>query len=372
MLCRPDSDWPLVTVNATGKAVWDLLIEGYTEDEIASVFAQHFGLSLARARKDVSAVVRSLKDAGFCTPVSEKLRPASSTGCAPAGRGDTPSAGSSEVVQCGVFRFGQSTIRLRSSVADIDGHYFSRFRHRAAKDEMGADVLELSGGPSGYRLKFRGETVGDVGTLTELVGQTNELLLRLEHPKTNFLAYFHAGAVSRAGKTLLLPGHSGVGKSTLSAYLVRHGFTYLGDDLIALGEADWSVRPLPTCLSLKSGAWPILTALYPEIPDLPIVRCHGRDVRYVELRPAREAGDAPSIVLFPRFAKNGDRSFRRLAALETMTRLIETGTDLPRPATRTTLAELLRFVEVTPAYEFVYPDLLSAQMMIEEWLDRSS
>lgn len=368
MLYRPDSDWPLVTVNATGKAVWDLLIEGYAEGEIVSVFAQHFGLSLARAKTDVSAVVRSLYDAGFFTSVSEKP----STGCGSAGRADTPSAGSSEPAHCGVFRLGQSVITVRSSVADIDGDYFSRFRHRTVEDERGADVLELSGGPSGYRLSFRGETVGDVGTLTELVAQTNELLLRLEHPETDFLAYFHAGAVGRAGKTLLLPGQSGVGKSTLSAYLVRHGFTYLGDDLIALAEADWSLRPLPTCLSLKSGAWPILTALYPEIPDLPIVRCHGREVRYVELRPAREAGDAPSIVLFSRYAKDGDRRLRRLAALETMTHLIETGTDLSRPATRTTLAELLRFVEVTPAYEMSYSSHPGAMNVIESLLENEA
>ncbi|MGH6800936.1 MAG: hypothetical protein ACRECZ_05915 [Methylocella sp.] len=70
-------------------------------------------------------------------------------------------------------------------------------------------------------------------------------LRRWDHPKTRFLAYFHAAAASRGGHGVLLPGVSGTGKSTLAAFLTGHGFAYLWDDTIAMSRADWALRPLP-------------------------------------------------------------------------------------------------------------------------------
>jgi hypothetical protein len=234
-------------------------------------------------------------------------------------------------------------------------------------DDAGdADILEFSSGPCGYRLIF--QDAADAGSLAEVVGRAHELFLNWEHPKTEFLAYFHAAAVSRGGRSVLLPGVSGTGKSTLTAYLAGHGFAYLGDDLVGLARAGWSLRPLPTCLSLKSGSWPILTSLYPQLADLPTLRCHGREVRYVEPGEVQYAGSAPSVILFPSYARSGGTHLSALAPLQTMTRLLETNTDLHRPATEATLAEFLQFVERTPAYELVYGDLPSAKSAIEEWL----
>jgi serine kinase of HPr protein (carbohydrate metabolism regulator) len=61
----------------------------------------------------------------------------------------------------------------------------------------------------------------------------------------------HAAAVSRGGHRVLLPGVSGIGKSTLTAYLGGHGFGYLGDDCVAMATAGWSLRPLSTPTRLR-------------------------------------------------------------------------------------------------------------------------
>jgi hypothetical protein len=55
-----------------------------------------------------------------------------------------------------------------------------------------------------------------------------------------------------------------------------------------------------------------------------------------------------------------------------MTRLLETNTDLHRPATEATLAEFLQFAEQTPSYELVYKDLPSAKAVIEAWFDHTA
>jgi Coenzyme PQQ synthesis protein D (PqqD) len=365
VLCQPDID-RLAVLNATGKIVWDLLGGGFGQEEIASAFAQHFDLPAEGALANIRTVIGGLEDAGFLARPPGDLR---AERCAPS----TPTNG--QVIQpgpnvyCGTFQFGDRRVQIHSTLTGIDSAYVSRFQHRALDNAADADVLKFSSGPCCYRLTFQGKVAADVRSLAELIGRAHELILGWEHPKTEFLAYFHAAAVSRGNHSVLLPGVSGIGKSTLTAYLTGHGFAYLGDDSIAMTRSDWSLRPLPTCLSLKSGSWPILMALYPQLPHLATVDCHGREVRYVEPRQARNAGSAPSVILFPKYAKSGDTSLRALAPLETMARLIETSTDLHRPATRTTLAEFIRFVEQTPAYELVYPNLLSAKAAIEGWLD---
>jgi hypothetical protein len=237
--------------------------------------------------------------------------------------------------------------------------------------------VKASGGPSngGFDNNELVSRLIGVGGGCELAGRTDRTSARthfeLGTSQNRVSCLFPCGGRERGGHSALLPSASGTGKSTFAADLAGHGFAYLGDDTIAMTRADWSLRPLPTCLSLKSGSWPILTALYPELPHLPIVLCHGRDVRYVEPRQARYAGSAPSVILFPNYAKSGGTQLRALAPLQTMTRLIETSTDLHRPATGAALAEFLQFVERTPAYELVYRDLPSAKTVIEEWLDNT-
>ncbi len=61
----------------------------------------------------------------------------------------------------------------------------------------------------------------------------------------------HAGAVIRGNSCIILPGQSGMGKSTLTAWLVAHGYQYLTDELIFLAE-DGTVTPVTRPISLKS------------------------------------------------------------------------------------------------------------------------
>jgi hypothetical protein len=69
VLCRPDMD-RLVVLNATGKTVWDLLGGGFGQQEIASAFAQHFGLPAEAASADVRKIIGGLEEAG-CLPDSQ-------------------------------------------------------------------------------------------------------------------------------------------------------------------------------------------------------------------------------------------------------------------------------------------------------------
>ena len=63
--------------------------------------------------------------------------------------------------------------------------------------------------------------------------------------------FVHAGVVAIAGRALLLPGPSFVGKSTLVAALVARGAEYYSDEFAILDD-DGLVHPYPRSLSLRS------------------------------------------------------------------------------------------------------------------------
>jgi hypothetical protein len=283
-LCRLDEAWvlyypltdKLLILNSTAKAVWDFIAQGYGACEISSKLARNFGISDERAARDVAQVLADLTDERASDDETD-------------GKSDITTVHSGyrgRPTDCGVFEFGGSLVRVLSAVTELDDGFFLRFQHRASGDGDKADVLEISLGDSDfpYQVTYRGDIISQTITLAKTISRVVDLMLRLEHPHRPSLAYLHAGAVSRGGRSVLMPGSSGVGKSTLTAFLSVHGFAYLGDDGMAIAENDMSLLPLPTCLSIKAGSWPVLEPFYPALPTLATLSRYGRSARYVVQR----------------------------------------------------------------------------------------
>lgn len=360
----------LLVLNPTGKLVWEMLREGYGLEEISSTFAQHFSIPEERALEDIRQIYSEFGDLsiggdneginGVSFPLIARTHNSLETD-------------QRRLEECGTFRFGESLVRVISSVAEVDRSYFSRFHHRSRdnRDVCNSDTLEISLSGRAYQLIFRGGLVGEAGTTAELISLVVKLLLELEHPNAPLLAYSHAGAVSRNGRSLLMQGGSGVGKSTLTAFLVANGFAYLGDDTIAIGENDASLLPLPTCLSIKSGSWGVLEEFYPVLPQLPIVSRYSRVLRYVEPQQNYQsvrAAVAPVAIVFPQYEEGKPTRLTALTPSQTMIRLIGAHARLSTPATQEKLAKLLSFVQHTPGFDINYSDLPSALTAIEELL----
>lgn len=313
----------LLILNSLGKAVWEMWSEGCGRHDMVSAFSEHFGLSSERAWHDVGEILATLE---CVSSANDKLQESAAT--LPAAGGVEDSLGNAPPARfddCGVFRFGHRRVRVMSAVAEAGASLFRRFAHRALVDEGSADTLEISGSDSLFRLTFRGHLIDEVTTINSLLSRLVQLLLGLEHPATNLLAHCHAGAVIRNGRSLLIPGSSGTGKSTLTAFLVANGFAYLGDDIVAIAEGGALLLPLPTCMSIKSGSWPVLEKLYPVLAELPSFNRGARTVRYIEPKGNYETldeGSAPSIVLFPIYQPGEQTRLSLLPPLESMLRLV--------------------------------------------------
>lgn len=169
----------------------------------------------------------------------------------------------------------------------------------------------------------------------------------------------------------MIPGNSGTGKSTLTAFLVANSFSYLGDDVVAIGSEGMALLPLPTCLSIKAGSWPLLESLYPVLPNLATLRRFGRSIRYVEPPgnyDALDAANAPAAIVFPAYCEGAATSLQPLPPVEAMIHLLGAHARLSHPGSGTKLAELVRFVERTPAYQLSYGELTGAMSALDDLL----
>jgi hypothetical protein len=75
----------------------------------------------------------------------------------------------------------------------------------------------------------------------------------------------HAGAVARHGVGVILPADPESGKTTLTAGLVRAGFSYLTDEAALVDPTTNTIEPYPKPLSIDSGSH----QLFPELEPAP-------------------------------------------------------------------------------------------------------
>ncbi len=78
-----------------------------------------------------------------------------------------------------------------------------------------------------------------------LEGYAYERIITAAFIKVRSHLLVHAGVVSRRGEGILLVADAEHGKTTLTLELVKRGFTFLSDEVAALGRIDHRVHPSP-------------------------------------------------------------------------------------------------------------------------------
>ena len=114
----------------------------------------------------------------------------------------------------------------------------------------------------------------------------------------------HAGALAAAAGTVVLPGPSGLGKSTLVACALREGFGYLSDEVLAIDRSTGAVAALPRPLALDATAWRLAGLPERAAPEADAERLLPPDDLGVVGRPApitaivlaRRATDGPTVL----------------------------------------------------------------------------
>jgi len=126
----------------------------------------------------------------------------------------------------------------------------------------------------------------------------------------------HAAAVSKEGRSLVIPANSGAGKSTFTTWLVANGFEYLTDELIMVNDQntlDGIARPI----QIKAHG---LEAVDHLIADKSLVQ-KGRFATALPaacLEGVQVAADQQQLAMFvfPKYKAESKYSFERLSSAE--------------------------------------------------------
>jgi hypothetical protein len=198
----------------------------------------------------------------------------------------------------------------------------------------------------------------------------------LAYGTEDFLGTFHAAAVGKEGGAILMPGGSGVGKSTLTAYLAARGWRYGGDDIVGLsrpvgGDRRHVVLPFCSSISVKQGAVAILKDAYPGLVDLPEVFYDTKRARFPAVPHCRHMGAdlGPrriSAIVFPQFDASARTSLTPLSTRETMLALAGIGYRTGERMDETLLAGMFDFLDGTPAYRLAFSEISEAEAVLEK------
>jgi hypothetical protein len=181
---------------------------------------------------------------------------------------------------------------------------------------------------------------------------------------------FHAGAVFYRDKMILLPGQSGSGKSSVTAWLAAHGFSYLTDELImmpdaCLGKAIPFTRPV--CIKRGSAA-EINKLILPDTSKTVLEDESGILVAHQLLNPdfSRRSG-APSLILFPQYQSGSSLDIQKITGACACTMLMECDVNA-RNMVDHGFKQIVRLARSVPVYQVTYGSFAGFDNAFDELL----
>jgi hypothetical protein len=167
---------------------------------------------------------------------------------------------------------------------------------------------------------------------------------------------FHAGAVVFQEKVILLPGRSGSGKSTVSAWLTAHGFSYLTDELVFMpDEKPDMMIPFTRPVCIKSGSVAEINKIIQGDKRFGILEDkEGIIVAHQSLNPDFSIINSfPSLILFPVYQFSAPLRIQRITGAHTCTLLMECDVNARNLADHG-FKQIVRITRSIPAYQVAY------------------
>jgi hypothetical protein len=173
------------------------------------------------------------------------------------------------------------------------------------------------------------------------VAEVERLLIQRVVPATPHLLALHAAALQRGGRTWLLSGLSGAGKTTLSLALAQAGWGFGSDEIVLLGrDQDLRALPLPPCV--KADSFRLIETWFPELRSAPEHERYGYIVKYLPIRSIPISAK-PGFVVFVRFISGGLNELQPLDHFSAMERLLSQCVFVPPGFQHNDVKQLLRW-----------------------------
>jgi HprK-related kinase A len=177
--------------------------------------------------------------------------------------------------------------------------------------------------PGGLRRFYKRQVIGDVGVaapITPFPVAIAPLMVEMTMnwcvaTRSNRFLIFHSAVLEKNGRTVILPGDSGQGKSTLCAALATSGWRLFSDEFglydIEAGLMMPNVRPV----SLKNDSIGVMEfRLWPDVLTPPLHNTPKGTIAYLpaprEAVARRHEGAPPGAVIFPFYHPEAEPAVR--------------------------------------------------------------
>ena len=232
-------------------------------------------------------------------------------------------------------------------------------------DAVAYEVVTGGDEVDAVEMRFDRETVlhavGVRSFATNLVQWVNQRAVDPAYSVTS-----HAGGVVRDGLACVLPAQLESGKTTLTAGLVRSGWSYLTDEAVAFDWDTGDIEPFPKPLSVDPGSQYLFPELAPPLP--PDATADG--VEQWQVPPSMFRPDAvgsrcrAGYVVFPRYAANARTALLPIGRAEGLVELAR-NTFRFNEQSRRSLDALARVIRSADCYRMTVGDLDTACRLVD-------
>lgn len=181
----------------------------------------------------------------------------------------------------------------------------------------------------------------------------NEIIYEVIVDNRDGLA-IHAAAVNTSSGGILLPGKSGSGKSTFTAWLLSCGCSYLTDELVLFDVESKTIDSFVRPVSFKSGSISVVKTIVGFAANAVIEGPNGLMVPHRIFRPdySRQR-PALSLILFPKYTKGCKTEITSLSSALGCAHLMECYVNA-RNIEDHGIGRLADLMRTTPVYQLTY------------------
>jgi hypothetical protein len=325
----------MISMNRTAAYLWFRREEGIDDAQLVHELTARSGMSLPQAQRSVDEHIAMWEAAGLLAP-DRAIGPrgAVPSGDVTARPPEPPPMQPGSPARTPLAELGRG---VSGQLAGLN--FLIRYEPDELQELIQPPLEHLIGGvadpvdltidvlasETGWTVLDDGGVLGRRLRANELMPVVIQSLVGAVLDRGRYAIAFHASAVRRNGRCMLLPASSGGGKSTLCAALLHSGFEFVSDDLVLLDGTSPGLRGVPLPLSLKEGSWPILQQRFPKIEALDVhKRADHKLVKYLappHLAPASDIHRA-AWMIFPKFNPDADVDVRDLDQSTALSRLI--------------------------------------------------
>ena len=367
-------DKRLLTLNSSSAFLWCCLEDGLSLESIINEYSFFFGLSREESWSSLDRALTTFDEiyllAGSAVHEVEKEQDVVSARVQD-GPVETPSLrkGHHFRILDTVFDVALPTAEMRDKMLAVLGGL-------QVEPDPDEPVVQVTVGPENFQIDVGGAIVERWSDEAEVVPALKSALLVAAVNRTRYAGCFHAALLGTTAGAVLLPGSSGSGKTCLALTLSRRGHAYLSDEMVLLDPSTLAVRGVPMPACVKSEAWSMIAALYPELDSaVSHRRVDGKHVKYVT--PAAYGGGAmqnarrprPIVsMIFPTYVPGGATRISPLPQLEVLARLFANCNAWAEPLTPEFVDRLTCWLSTIPCYELIHADLSEAAALVESVL----